>query len=154
MASLTIKSPQGTSRSVNLLKRVTSIGRSGDNDIVLDDPGVPETAFAIIFDGTGYKAGGETSFFVNGKKTDESALNANDIVKVGETELAFSLGNAPMAQPALSTTKFTRSESGNPDASTQEQPGIPGRELAALRRLTAFSERLLSSYEIDRTLEG
>lgn len=52
-----------------------------------------------------------------------------------------------MAQPALSTTKFTRSESGNPDASTQEQPGIPGRELAALRRLTAFSERLLSSYE-------
>lgn len=111
MASLTIKSPQGTSRSVNLLKRVTSIGRSGDNDIVLDDPGVPETAFAIIFDGTGYKAGGETSFLINGKKTDESALNANDIVKVGETELAFSLGNAPMTQPALSTTRFTRSDS-------------------------------------------
>jgi transcriptional regulator with GAF, ATPase, and Fis domain len=154
MASLTIKSPQGTSRSVNLLKRVTSIGSGTDNDIVLDDPGVPETAFAIVFDGTGYKAGGESAFLVNGKKTDESQLNANDVVKVGETELAFSLGNAPMAQPALSTTKFTRSDSNNPDASTQEQPGIPGRELAALRRLTAFSERLLQSYEVDRTLEA
>ncbi len=153
MASLTIKSPQGSSRAVNLLKRVTSLGRGSDNDIVLDDPGVPETAFAIIFDGTGYTVGGERAFFVNGKSTDEAQLGANDVVKVGETELTFSTGTAPNSQPALAT-KFSRSDSNNPDASTQEQPGIPGRELAALRRLTAFSERLLTSYEIDKTLEA
>lgn len=57
-------------------------------------------------DGAGHA---ETALLINGKKTDESALN--DIVKVGETELAFSLGNAPMTQPALSTTRFTRSDS-------------------------------------------
>lgn len=152
MASLTIKSPQGTSRSVNLLKRVTSIGRSADNDIVLDDAGVPEMAFAIMFDGTEWKVGGETAFVVNGKKSDEHALVANDIVKVGATELTFSLVDAPSAQPALAT-KFSRNDSKDPDASTLEQPGIPGRELAALRKLTSFSERLLTTYSIEAILE-
>ena len=31
---------------------------------------------------------------------------------------------------------------------------MPGRELALLRRLTAFSERLLGSYDLDELLEA
>jgi transcriptional regulator with GAF, ATPase, and Fis domain len=153
MPSLTIKTPDGKTRSVSLLKRITSLGRGPDNDIVLEDGGVPETAFAIMFDGLAYKVGGETKFLLNGRATDEAELKANDVVKVGGTELTFSLGEAPMAQPALAT-RFSRGDSNNPDASTQEQPGIPGRELAALRRLTAFSERLLSNTDLDRLLEN
>ena len=153
MPSLTIKTPDGKTRSVTLLKRITSLGKSADNDIVLEDTRVPETAFAIMFDGISYKVGGETKFQVNGKSTDEAELKANDVVRVGDTELTFSSAEAPMAQPALAT-RFARNDSKDPDASTQEQPGVPGRELAALRRLTSFSERLLSSTDIDRLLES
>ena len=153
MPSLTIKTPDGKSRSVTLLKRITSLGKSADNDIVLDDGRVPETAFAIMFDGISYKVGGEVKFHVNGRSTDEHELKPNDVVKVGDTELVFSMGDAPLAQPALST-RFARNDSKDPDASTQEQPGIPGRELAALRRLTHFSERLLANTDLDRLLEG
>jgi transcriptional regulator with GAF, ATPase, and Fis domain len=153
MASLTIKTPDGKSRSVNLLKRITSIGKGADNDIVVEDASVPETAFAVLYDGAAYRVGGEQSFHVNGKKTDEHQLKANDVVKVGGTELVFSMGDAPLAAPALAT-RFSRGDSNNPDASTQEQPGVPGRELAALRRLTAFSEHLLQSYDFDRILES
>jgi transcriptional regulator with GAF, ATPase, and Fis domain len=153
MPSLTIKTPDGKSRSVTLLKRITSLGKGADNDIVLDDARVPETAFAIMFDGVSYKVGGETKFHVNGKSTDEAELKANDVVKVGDTELVFSSVDAPMAQPALAT-RFSRNDSKDPDASTQEAPGVPGRELSALRRLTGFSEKLLSSTDIDRLLEN
>ncbi len=153
MASLTIKTPDGKTRSVNLLKRITSIGRGADNDIVVEDPSVPDTAFAVMFDGAAYKIGGELPFQVNGRKADEALLKANDLVKVGNTELTFSSGDAPMAQPALAT-RFSRTDSGNPDESTHEVPGIPGRELASLRRLTAFSEHLLQSYELDKILEN
>ncbi len=153
MPSLTIKTPDGKTRSVTLLKRITSLGKSQDNDIVLDDAKVPETAFAIMFDGLSYKVGGETKFHVNGKATDEAELKPNDLVKVGDTELTFSATEAPLAQPALAT-RFSRSDSKDPDASTQEQPGVPGRELASLRRLTRFSEHLLSSTDLTKLLES
>ena len=153
MPSLTIKTPDGKSRSVSLLKRITSVGRGADNDIAIDDPRVPETAFAIIFDGLTYRAGGEQKFQVNGKSTDEHELKAGDVVKLGDSELHFSATEAATSTPALAT-RFPRNDSKDPDASTQEQPGVPGRELAALRRLTAFSERLISNTDFDRLLDN
>jgi transcriptional regulator with GAF, ATPase, and Fis domain len=153
MANLTVKTPDGKTRTVTLLKRITSIGRGADNDVVLDDGTVPETAFAVLFDGTAYTVGGEQAFWVNGKKTDEHRLVADDVVKVGETELRFAIADVPLAQPAL-TTRFARSDSATPDDSTHEVPGVPGRELEALRRLAGFSERLLASGDLDRLLEA
>jgi hypothetical protein len=96
MPSLTIKTPDGKTRSVTLLKRITSLGKGADNDIVLDDARVPETAFAIMFDGLSYKVGGEVKFQVNGKATDEAELKPNDVVKVGDTELTFSTADVSM----------------------------------------------------------
>jgi transcriptional regulator with GAF, ATPase, and Fis domain len=140
-------------RSVNLLKRITSIGRSGDNDVKLDDPQVPDTAIHIVFDGARYSVGSMGApFQVNGKKKDNHVLSADDVIRVGECELSFAPAAAPMAAPALSQTK-AQSESFNPDTHTSEVPGVPGRELAALRRLTGFSEKLLQSYDLDRLLE-
>jgi pSer/pThr/pTyr-binding forkhead associated (FHA) protein len=152
MPGLTIKTPDGKTRTVTLLKRLTSVGRGPDNDIVLDDAKVPETAFAVVFDGSGYTVGGDVPFLVNFKSADEHALRVGDVVKIGDSELVFSSGEVPQSQPAL-VTRVARNDSGNPDASTLEQPGVPGRELAALRRLTTFSEHLLQSYDLDRLLE-
>jgi transcriptional regulator with GAF, ATPase, and Fis domain len=153
MPSFAIKTPDGTTRFVTLLKRITSVGKSQDNDIVLSDSEVDETALAIHFDGSRYTAGADKRFNVNGKATSQHELKPDDVIALGDCTLTFSMENAPSATPAL-TTKFSRSDSNNPDASTQEQPGIPGRELAALRRLTAFSTRILESYDIDKILEN
>ena len=153
MASLTVRTPDGKVRTVSLLKRITSVGRATENDIQLDDPAVPDTALHVMFDGRSYQVGGEREFVVNGKKKGEHTLAVNDVVRVGASELTFALIDAPMAQPALAPTRAL-TESGNPDASTSEVPGVPGRELAALRRLSAFSEKLLRSYDLDRLLES
>src|SRR3954468_10012819 len=137
MPSLTVRTPDGKTRTVNLLKRITSIGRSADNDVQLDDQSVPESALHIMFDGNRYQLGGTIAFQVNGKKRDEHVLAANDVIKVGGTELTFGTAAAPLAAPALTSSRSVRDDSGNPDAATSEVPGVPGRELAALRRLTA-----------------
>ncbi len=153
MPSLTIKTPDGKSRTVTILKRITSLGKSADNDIVLNDALMPDSSLAIIFDGHTYKVGGETRFQLNGKSTDEAELKTHDVVRIGETELVFSLAESPQSEPALAA-RFSRGDSKDPDASTQEQPGVPGRELAALRRLTSFSEKLLLSSDFDRLMES
>jgi transcriptional regulator with GAF, ATPase, and Fis domain len=152
MPSFTITTPDGRTRTVSLIKRLTSLGRGADNDIVLEDPAMTDTAVAVIFDGVSYKVGGEAKFLANGKATDEHELKAQDVIMLGQTSLRFSLVDAPLAQPGLAT-RGGRGDSNNPDASTQEQPGVPGRELAALRRLTRFSEHLLTSYDLDKLLE-
>jgi transcriptional regulator with GAF, ATPase, and Fis domain len=153
MPGLTIKTPDGRQRAVTLLKRLTSVGRGGDNDVVLEDPAAAETALAIHFDGAAWRAGGERAFSVNGHQTHEHVLSAADVVRVGATELTFWLVEAPGPTAALAVPSGARPPAAA-DASTQEQPGVPGRELAALKRLTAFSERLLSTYELDRVLES
>ncbi|MFP2913124.1 FHA domain-containing protein, partial [Pyxidicoccus sp. 3LFB2] len=90
MASLTVRSPDGKVRAVSLLKRITSIGRGPDNDVQLEDPGVPDSALHVTYDGTRYEVGSlGATFHVNGKKRDAHALSTGDVVRVGGTELTF-----------------------------------------------------------------
>lgn len=151
MASLTVRNPDGSTRTVNLLKRLTSIGRGLDNDIALNDSQVPDSALHIMFDGTRYQVGGSVEFTVNGKKRSEHVLNSSDTIRVGESELTFGAAAAPTAGPALSRSA---TDSVNPDEGTAELGGTPNREMALLRKLTAFSERLLQSYALDQILES
>ncbi len=152
MPSLIVKTPDGKSRTVNLMKRITSIGRGTDNDIRVEDAAVPDNALHIVFDGNRYQVAGHgTTFEVNGKRRDEHVLDANDVIRVGETELAFGLANAPLAAPAILNARI--SESADPDQHTHDVPGVPGRELMLLKRLTSFSDKLLQSYDLDRILE-
>ena len=147
MAHLILRSSDGSSKTVNLHKRVTSIGRGADNDVVLNDPALPDAALHILFDGVRYQVGGSTGFTVNGKTRDEHVLSANDVVRVGNTELVFGASDAVQASPALVASR------GRVEA-TREAPGTEPREMATLRRLTLFSEKLLQSYEVDRLLEA
>lgn len=153
MPSLTIQTPDGNTRVLTLFKRITSIGRGNDNDVVLIDEAAPPSTFALIFDGTAYTIGSDAPFSVNGKMADEHKLTADARIVIGNTHIRFSIVDAPSAAPAL-PNRISRNDTGNPDASTREEPGVPGRELASLRRLTAFSDRLLQSYDLDRLLEN
>src|SRR5216684_1824425 len=57
MAGLIIRMPDGKVRHALLVKALTSIGRSADNDISLEDPGLPDSAVHILFDGKSYRVG-------------------------------------------------------------------------------------------------
>ncbi len=151
MASLTVRNPDGSTRTVNLLKRLTSIGRGTDNDIALNDSAVPDSALHIMFDGARYQVGGTVEFTVNGKKRVEHVLNSSDTIRIGASELTFGAAAAPTASPALARSA---SDSVNPDEGTVEVGGGPNRDLTQLRRLTAFSERLLQSYAVEQILEA
>jgi transcriptional regulator with GAF, ATPase, and Fis domain len=151
MASLTVRTPDGQVRTVRLLKRLTSVGRGPDNDVRLDDPAVPDAALHLTSDGSRFEVGSlGATFLVNGKKQRERhALSTGDVVRVGGTELTFSRDEAAAA-PARQPTP----ESLDPDSHTRDLPGVGAREIAMLRRLTAFSERLLKSYAVDAVLES
>ena len=152
MASLTVRSPDGRTRVVNLLKRLTSVGRGPDNDVPLDDPAAPESAFHILFDGSRYQVGTHgAAVQINGRKRDEHVLAAEDVIRIGDTELCFALGADPAAPPALTATRAR--ETYNPDSQTAELPGIPGRELAMLQRLTSFSEKVFGVWNVQTLLE-
>ncbi|WP_257446470.1 sigma 54-interacting transcriptional regulator [Archangium lipolyticum] len=160
MASLTVRTPDGKVRTVPLHKRITSIGRSADNDVQVEDPSVPDSALHLLFDGTRYQLGSlGASFQVNGKKRDNHVLATADIIRVGGTELVFAREDAApprpslVPTPALTVTHETERTT-DPDSHTRDMPGVVGRELVLLRRLTAFSERLLGSSSRDDLLES
>jgi transcriptional regulator with GAF, ATPase, and Fis domain len=152
MASLTVKTPDGKTRTVNLLKRITSVGRGVDNDIQLDDPHVPDNALHIMFDGSRYQVGGQGSpFQVNGKRKDEHVLAANDVIGIGGSELAFAPMPSAAAEPAIVAAR--KGDTADPDAHTTDVSGVGSRELDMLRQLTRFSERLIDTYDLDQLLD-
>jgi transcriptional regulator with GAF, ATPase, and Fis domain len=154
MASLTIRTPEGRIRVVNLLKRITSVGRGPDNDVCLDDPSAPESAFHILFDGSRYRVGSHgTPVQVNGRARGEHVLAPQDVIKVGATELAFAPTADPMAQPAIAQSR-AQEAAVHPDSQTTELPGVPGRELAMLQRLTVFSQRLFGVWNVESLLQS
>ncbi|MFY0523108.1 sigma 54-interacting transcriptional regulator [Archangium gephyra] len=155
MASLTVRSPEGKVRTVPLHKRITSIGRAADNDVQLEDPAVPDSALHVLFDGTRYQLGSLGAVFqVNGKKRDNHVLATDDVIRVGGTELVFAREDAAPRPPPAPLLSVTHEGTSDPDSHTRDVPGVVGRELVLLRRLTAFSERLLGTSSRDELLEG
>ncbi|MFL5344657.1 MAG: sigma 54-interacting transcriptional regulator [Hyalangium sp.] len=154
MASLSVRTPDGKVRTVPLLKRITSIGRGTDNDVQLNDPSVPDSALHVLFDGSRYQVGSlGATFQINGKKRDSHVLASEDVIRVGGTELTFTRDDAPAPRPTPLPSITTEAPASD-ESHTAEIPGVPGRELAMLRRLTTFSERLLGSYDVDKLLEN
>jgi transcriptional regulator with GAF, ATPase, and Fis domain len=156
MASLSVRTPDGKIRTLTLIKRITSIGRGPDNDVQLDDPAVPDSAIHVQFDGSRFTVGSlGATFQVNGKKRDSHVLASQDVIRVGGSELTFSRDDAPAPSPRATPQPTPSPDSTtSDDSTTTEIPGLPGRELVMLRRLTTFSERLLGSYDLDRLLEN
>jgi transcriptional regulator with GAF, ATPase, and Fis domain len=133
MATLLVKSPDGTEREVALVKRITSVGRDAENDVAVADPAVARTALHIHFDGKSYEvaAHAASDMTVNGKRRSTWRLAAGDRIRIGETELAFEL--APRPARAL--------------------PQASGQRLVALDSLVRFSERLLGAVDLARLLD-
>ena len=131
MATLIVKSPDGSEREVALVKRITSVGRDEENDVAVPDPALPRTALHIHFDGKDYNAAAHDAaeMTVNGKRRTAWRLGPGDRIRVAATELFFD--PAPRATP-------------RPHA---------GQRLLALDTLVRFSERLLAAGDVPRLLD-
>ncbi|HEX4454360.1 MAG TPA: sigma 54-interacting transcriptional regulator [Kofleriaceae bacterium] len=100
MPSLRLTAPGQSPTIYHLHKKITSLGSSRDNDIVLPDPLVPD-GFAIHFDGQTYTvfAPKKTEFVVNGKKRSKHKLTHDERLVIGAVDLRFAMVDEVAAQP-------------------------------------------------------
>ena len=139
----TASSP-GVARRFRLTKRLITIGRSPDNDIVLADPKA-HISHAYLQVDQKCDAKGEPigfgeyllvavgdDFFVNGKKKGKVKLSLGDTLRFGSTELVLCHDDPP--------------------ASISSSEERDRAALSAYRKLHWFSERLLGRYALGELL--
>jgi transcriptional regulator with GAF, ATPase, and Fis domain len=139
MPSLRVTAPGQGPKVYSLFKKITSIGRSDENDVAIDDPLLADSHAHIHFDGrdfnvTSIDRNGDLS--INGKRRKKHRLAHEDVLKIGATELTFSLYDQ-LAAAAPDIEKTQRTEA-----------------VSSYRKLHEFSERLLANYEIGQLLES
>ncbi|MCA9545964.1 MAG: sigma 54-interacting transcriptional regulator, partial [Myxococcales bacterium] len=119
-----------------IVRKLTSIGRHADNDIVVDDDAVAETHAHVRLDGGRFMLvtlSRNHPVLVNGRKVRKHVLEHGDEVEVGSTLLRFNLWDEP--------------------STVEVQTEAHGDELGAYRRLAEFTQRLAERVEVDQLLE-
>ena len=116
-------------------KKLTSIGSSPENDIVLPDPLVQD-GFAIRFDGQIYTvlALKKTDFVVNGKKRGKHKLSHDDRIVIGSCELRFVMIDE--------------------SAPKEDEAGETIADIDAYTKLYEFSERLIHQRDLGELLDA
>ncbi len=139
MATIRYFPSDGAPVLVGLHKPVTTIGRGSGNDICLPDRSVAEHHAQVVFNGRDFQleeTDREADIRINGKKKRRARLANGDRITLGGAQLGFSL--------------FTELPTG-PASSGESDPAAA--DIAGLRRLHAFSERLMTSSSVDQLLE-
>ena len=145
MPSLRAMLPGRGPKVFRLYKTLTTVGRGEENDITIADPRLADAHAHLRFDGRDFEVTAlddEGDLFVNGKRRKKHKLLHEDVVRVGGTELMFSM----FEEGAIGGSH----PSG--DATSDEE--IAARvALAAYRKLHEFSERLLEQSKLGELLE-
>jgi len=135
--------PQGSPRTYVLYKPVSTIGRALGNDVAIATQGIGETHAQVLFDGRDFnleevdKSG---EILINGKKKRRARLVHGDRVTLGDAELQFSIFDEPSAAAR--------------PASSSPQPAEGSVQLASVRKLHEFSEKLMTLKNLDELLEA
>ena len=151
--------PEGPPRAFVVYKPITTIGRALGNDVAIPSHGLAETHVQVLFDGRDFnleEVDKHAEILVNGKKKRRSRLVHGDRLTLGDVEIGFSMFDEPQ--------KLTRNpESPAADATPQDllvsetqmrQWNVTNQQLAGLRKLYEFSEKLMTMKEIDPLLES
>jgi transcriptional regulator with GAF, ATPase, and Fis domain len=135
MPSLRLTAPGHPPTVYNLHKKITSIGSSRDNDVVLPDPLVTD-GYAIHFDGQTYTvfAPKKTEFVVNGKKRSKHKLSHDERLVIGSCDLRFVMVDE--APPA------------------EEEAAQTVADVDAYTKLYEFSERLIHQRDLGELLDA
>ena len=131
MPSLRVQIPGKGPTVYHLYKKITSLGSSGECDVVLPDPLVPESFAHIHFDGQVYTiatASRRHEVSINGKKRKKHRLTHEDRIVIGPIELRFQLvDDAPVAEADAAETIA---------------------DLDAYQKLYDFSARLMEKHDL------
>jgi transcriptional regulator with GAF, ATPase, and Fis domain len=145
---------QGPPRAFAVYKPVTTIGRALGNDIAIEGPGVADHHAQIAFDGRDFnleEIDRQGEILINQKKKRRARLVHGDRLTLGEVELAFSSFAESTGGPPSS-----REHSSDTDSEGGDTHRDFGSELAGVRKLHEFSERLMvhAKGEIDPLLQS
>ncbi|MFH2006316.1 MAG: sigma 54-interacting transcriptional regulator [bacterium] len=136
MPSLRIEAPGQKPKVYHLFKKITTIGKADENDVVLEDPLIGETHAHMHFDGKAYVVQATTRqnpLHINGRKKKKARLEHGDKVRVGAYELVFSLFDEA--------------------AVVEEEAAATVADVSGYKKLHEFSERLLRDYKLENLLE-
>ena len=136
MPSLRAVLPGQGPKVYHLYKKITSIGRGEENDISLPDPLLADAHAHIHFDGRDFHVTAidrHGDLTINGRKRKKHRLVHQDQMRLGATDLTFSLYDEPVADAEAAKTLET---------------------LNSYRKLLEFSQKLLGSYELPALLES
>jgi transcriptional regulator with GAF, ATPase, and Fis domain len=146
--------PQGQPRTFVLYKPVTTVGRALGNDVAIPSHGLAETHIQVLFDGRDFnleEVDKQAEILINGKKKRRARLVHGDRITLGDVEVSFSVFDEPQ--------KVTRSPVGAGDGAapasiSETQLHVTNQQLAGLRKLYEFSEKLMMMKDIDQLLES
>ena len=143
--------PQGPPRTFVLYKPVTTVGRALGNDVAVAGEGVAETHAQILFDGRDFnleEVDKQAEILINGKKKRRARLVHGDRLTLGDVELAFSMFDEPQKR------RGTRRRDGDRATVSETQLDVTDQQLAGLRKLFEFSEKLMTMKDVDELLEA
>ena len=126
MPSLKWVVAKGRPRTFPIYKKITTIGRGGANDVVLEDGSLETNHAQIVFDGRDFnlsEVDKKGSLVVNGKKKRRTKIFHNDRLEMGDVELVFSVYDGV--------------------DTTGEAEEDRSAELAGMVKLSEFNRRLL-----------
>jgi len=130
------------------------VGRALGNDVAIPSHGLSETHVQVLFDGRDFnleEVDKQAEILINGKKKRRARLVHGDRLSLGDVELSFSIFDEPQ--------KVARGATGDEHESTrasmsETQLQVTNQQLAGLRKLYEFSEKLMTMKDIDQLLEA
>ena len=137
MPSLRIMVPGSGPTVHHLYKKITSVGSSPENDIVVPDPLVPEAFAHIHFDGQTYNLATlsrKADVVINGKKRKKHKLSHDDKLIIGSIELRFAMVDE---QPP-----------------SEDEAAATIADIDAYTKLYEFSARLMEKHDIEELLNA
>jgi transcriptional regulator with GAF, ATPase, and Fis domain len=121
-------------------KPLTTVGRELGNDVHVADPSVAPHHIQIVFNGRDFQVeevDRSAEILINGKKKRRARLVNGDRITLGRAQLGFSMFSEVAAEPARGEPRRAAAEG-----------------MSWVRRLHAFSERLMTSRDVDSVLEA
>ncbi len=145
--------PQGPPRTHVLHKPVTTVGRALGNDVAIPSGGLGETHAQVLFDGRDFnleEVDKQGEILINGKKKRRARLVHGDRLTLGDVELSFGMFDEPRATARNSDASGIAAA----EEQTDSQRTVTEQQLAGLRKLYEFSEKLMTVKDIDPLLEA
>ncbi len=145
MPTLKYFAAAGAPRPYAIHKPVTTIGKALGNDVALSGSGLVEHHAQVVFDGRDFvleELSKDGEIAINGKKKRRARLVHGDRLQFGSVEIGFSM---------FDETAPSRRRDDDEDPSQRDEGSS---EIAGVRKLFSFSEKLINRRNIDELIEA